>query len=60
VLLVATSRRGELARSEQRGELIAVPVAPAIANAIYHAVGKPVRDVPITWRSCCDTVNPSD
>ena len=30
------------------GELTAVSVAPAIANAIYHATGKRVRDLPIT------------
>jgi hypothetical protein len=29
-------------------ELTAVSVAPAIANAIYHATGKRVRDLPIT------------
>jgi xanthine dehydrogenase YagR molybdenum-binding subunit len=29
------------------GELTAVSVAPAIANAVYHATGKRVRDVPI-------------
>ena len=30
------------------GELTAVSVAPAIANAVYHATGKRVRDLPIT------------
>jgi xanthine dehydrogenase YagR molybdenum-binding subunit len=30
------------------GELTAVSVAPAIANAIFHATGKRVRDLPIT------------
>jgi xanthine dehydrogenase YagR molybdenum-binding subunit len=30
------------------GELTAVSVAPAIANAIYHATGKRIRDLPIT------------
>ena len=29
------------------GELGAVGVAPAIVNAMYHAVGKRVRDLPI-------------
>jgi len=29
------------------GELAAVSVAPAIANAVYHATGKRVRDLPI-------------
>nr|MBA3715748.1 xanthine dehydrogenase family protein molybdopterin-binding subunit [Pyrinomonadaceae bacterium] len=30
------------------GELGAVGVAPAIANAVYHATGVRVRDLPIT------------
>ena len=30
------------------GELTAVSVAPAIANAVYHATGRRVRDQPIT------------
>jgi xanthine dehydrogenase YagR molybdenum-binding subunit len=30
------------------GELAATSVAPAIANAVYHATGKRVRDLPIT------------
>jgi xanthine dehydrogenase YagR molybdenum-binding subunit len=30
------------------GELTAVAVAPAIANAVYHATGKRLRDLPIT------------
>jgi len=30
------------------GELTAVSVAPAIANAVYHATDKRVRDLPIT------------
>jgi xanthine dehydrogenase YagR molybdenum-binding subunit len=30
------------------GELTAVSVAPAIANAVYHATGKRLRDLPIT------------
>lgn len=34
--------------SKGLGELAAVPVAPAIANAVYHATGKRVRDLPIT------------
>ena len=29
------------------GELTAVSVAPAIANAVYHATGKRVRELPI-------------
>jgi xanthine dehydrogenase YagR molybdenum-binding subunit len=29
------------------GELGAVGVAPAILNAVYHATGKRVRDLPI-------------
>lgn len=31
------------------GELTAVSVAPAIANAVFHATGKRVRDLPITF-----------
>jgi xanthine dehydrogenase YagR molybdenum-binding subunit len=30
------------------GEVAAVSVAPAIANAVFHATGKRVRDLPIT------------
>ena len=30
------------------GELTAVSVAPAIANAVYHATGKRSRDLPVT------------
>ena len=30
------------------GELTSVSVAPAIANAVYHATGKRIRDLPIT------------
>jgi xanthine dehydrogenase YagR molybdenum-binding subunit len=30
------------------GELTAVSVAPAIADAVYHATGRRVRDLPIT------------
>jgi xanthine dehydrogenase YagR molybdenum-binding subunit len=30
------------------GELTAVSVAPAIANAVFHATGKRMRDLPIT------------
>jgi xanthine dehydrogenase YagR molybdenum-binding subunit len=30
------------------GELTAVSVAPAIANAVFHATGKRIRDLPIT------------
>ena len=30
------------------GELTAVSVAPAIANAVYHATGKRIRDLPVT------------
>jgi xanthine dehydrogenase YagR molybdenum-binding subunit len=30
------------------GELTAVSVAPAIANAVYHATGKWIRELPIT------------
>jgi len=30
------------------GEAFAGPVSAAIANAVYHATGKRVRDLPIT------------
>ena len=30
------------------GELTAVSVVPAIANAVYHATGERIRDLPIT------------
>jgi xanthine dehydrogenase YagR molybdenum-binding subunit len=30
------------------GELTAVSVAPVIVNAVYHATGKRVRDLPVT------------
>ena len=30
------------------GEIPMVGVAPAIANAIYHATGKRIRDLPVT------------
>jgi hypothetical protein len=30
------------------GGLTAVSVAPAIANAVYHATGKRIRDLPVT------------
>src|SRR4029077_3132150 len=30
------------------GELPAVAVAPAIVNAVYHATGKRIRDLPVT------------
>ncbi len=30
------------------GELTAVSVAPTIANAVYHATGKRIRDLPLT------------
>jgi xanthine dehydrogenase YagR molybdenum-binding subunit len=30
------------------GELTAVSVAPAITNAVYHAAGKRIRDLPVT------------
>ena len=34
--------------SKGLGELTAVSVAPVIANAVYHATGKRIRDLPIT------------
>jgi CO/xanthine dehydrogenase Mo-binding subunit len=36
------------------GELTAVSVAPAIADAVYHATGKYIRDLPTTARSFCE------
>ena len=30
------------------GEITIVGVAPAIANAVFHATGKRIRDLPIT------------
>jgi xanthine dehydrogenase YagR molybdenum-binding subunit len=36
------------------GEIGIVGVAAAIANAIYHATGKRVRDLPITLDKICD------
>jgi xanthine dehydrogenase YagR molybdenum-binding subunit len=30
------------------GELAIVGVAPAIANAVYHATGRRVRELPVT------------
>jgi xanthine dehydrogenase YagR molybdenum-binding subunit len=30
------------------GDRTAASVAPAVANAVYHATGKRVRDLPIT------------
>lgn len=30
------------------GEVVAVGVAPAIANAVFHATGRRVRELPIT------------
>jgi xanthine dehydrogenase YagR molybdenum-binding subunit len=38
------------------GELAMVGVAPAIANAVFHATGKRVRDMPIRRTSCCEHV----
>jgi xanthine dehydrogenase YagR molybdenum-binding subunit len=31
-----------------------VSVAPAIANAVYHATGKRIRDLPITVEKIMD------
>ena len=36
------------------GELTAVSVAPAIANAVYHATGKRVEICRSPWRSSCN------
>jgi hypothetical protein len=58
----AGKRRGRLtltgrrARSAPRdsGELTAVSGAPAIANAVYHATGKRMRDPPITLENALE------
>lgn len=39
---------GGLLGTKGLGELTAVSVAPAILNAIYHATGKRIRDLPVT------------
>jgi xanthine dehydrogenase YagR molybdenum-binding subunit len=39
---------GSLLGTKGLGELTATSVAPAIANAVYHATGTRVRDLPIT------------
>jgi xanthine dehydrogenase YagR molybdenum-binding subunit len=33
------------------GEIVIVGVAPAIANAVFHATGRRVRELPITPES---------
>jgi xanthine dehydrogenase YagR molybdenum-binding subunit len=38
------------------GELTAVSVAPAIANAVYHATGRRIRDLPITMEKLLSEV----
>jgi xanthine dehydrogenase YagR molybdenum-binding subunit len=40
--------RSEPAGAKGLGELTAVSVAPAIANAVYHATGRRIRDLPVT------------
>jgi hypothetical protein len=34
--------------AKRLGEPTAVSVAPAIVNAVYHATGKRIRDLPVT------------
>jgi xanthine dehydrogenase YagR molybdenum-binding subunit len=36
------------------GEIALIGVAPAVANAVYHATGKRVRDLPIRVESLLD------
>jgi xanthine dehydrogenase YagR molybdenum-binding subunit len=36
------------------GEIGLVGVAPALANAIFHATGRRIRTLPITLDHCCD------
>jgi xanthine dehydrogenase YagR molybdenum-binding subunit len=40
------------------GEIGIVGVAAAIANAVYHATGKRVRDLPITLDKSCEGLSP--
>ncbi len=42
------------------GEPPSIPVAPAIANAIYDAVGVRIRDLPITPEKIFRALHPSD
>lgn len=42
---------GSLLGAKGLGELTAVSVAPAIMNAIYHATGKRIRDLPVAAES---------
>jgi hypothetical protein len=41
-------------RRQGLGELTVVSVAPALANAVYHATGERIRDLPITVENCCE------
>ena len=41
-------REASLLGAKGLGELTAVSVAPAIVNAVYHATGKRIRDLPVT------------
>lgn len=49
VLLVGDSdEEASLLGRKGLGDVAATLVAPAIAKAVYHAIGKGVRDLPIT------------
>lgn len=38
------------------GELVMIGVAPAIANAVFHATGRRITELPITPNACSDCV----
>ncbi|MFD0503726.1 molybdopterin cofactor-binding domain-containing protein [Streptomyces chiangmaiensis] len=48
VVFVGEPDRGTATGTKGVGEIGLVGVAPAIANAVYHATGKRVRELPIT------------
>jgi xanthine dehydrogenase YagR molybdenum-binding subunit len=45
---VSSTRKPAPLGAKGLGELTAVPIAPAIANAVYHATDKRMRDPPVT------------
>ena len=47
-IVVALDLHSSVLGGKGVGELAIVGVAPAIANAVFHATGKRVRDLPIT------------
>lgn len=48
VVFVGEPDRGTATGTKGVGEVGLVGIAPAIANAVYHATGKRIRDLPIT------------